>query len=218
MPAAVTVAGVGDVWPVLVAVVALGYLLGVVVALRRASAARAEAVAEVMDQLLESRREAIHHQSRAAWLGHRFDELTTEVETLRSRIEETLPGSPAARETNGAVRAVEGTAPRNGEGADPVTVDLREGSDRLGVWLRPDDLKVIDGIGPKIEVLLNRAGIHTWQQLAERSPDEVAEILVRGGPHLRMHDPSTWPEQAALLARGEWAEFVRRSSRAPTID
>lgn len=207
MTAAPTLAaGIADVWPLLVGLVALGYLLGVVSAHRRARASSATAVGEVMDQLLESRRDSIHHQSRAAWLEHRLDQALAESEEMQARWG-FGPGDSLAE-------APDRPAGSNGS----VTVDLRAGSERLGLWLRPDDLKVVDGIGPKIEVLLNEAGIRTWQELAERRPEEVAEILAAGGPRFRMHDPSTWPEQACLLARGEWAEFVRRTNRAVAGD
>lgn len=41
----------------------------------------------------------------------------------------------------------------------------------------PDDLKVIEGIGPKIEEILNREGIHTYEQLMETSLLRIASFL-----------------------------------------
>ena len=66
----------------------------------------------------------------------------------------------------------------------------------------PDDLKKIEGIGPKIEGLLQAAGIVTFAQLAEADPSRLLEILHAAG--LRVNDPSTWPEQARLAASGDW--------------
>lgn len=40
-----------------------------------------------------------------------------------------------------------------------------------------DDLKAIEGIGPKIEGLLNSAGIKTWRELADSSVEVLREIL-----------------------------------------
>jgi len=68
----------------------------------------------------------------------------------------------------------------------------------------PDDLKVVEGIGPKIEKLLNQAGILTFAQLAEASPERIKEILVAAGPRYLMHNPATWPEQSALARDGQW--------------
>jgi predicted flap endonuclease-1-like 5' DNA nuclease len=68
----------------------------------------------------------------------------------------------------------------------------------------PDDLKVVEGIGPKIEKLLNQEGILTFAQLAETSPERIKEILVAAGPRYQMHNPATWPEQSALARDGQW--------------
>lgn len=70
-----------------------------------------------------------------------------------------------------------------------------------------DDLKRIEGIGPKIEELLVNAGISTFQELAELDVDKLKEILDAAGSRYRMHDPTTWPKQAALAADGKWDEL-----------
>lgn len=68
-----------------------------------------------------------------------------------------------------------------------------------------DDLKVLEGIGPKISELLGGAGILTYRQLAETEVSRLEEILRSAG--LRLADPGTWPEQARLLADGQKKEF-----------
>ncbi len=70
-----------------------------------------------------------------------------------------------------------------------------------------DDLKKIEGIGPKIEQLLNAAGIRTWAHLASSESESIREILTAAGERYRVHDPTTWPEQAALAAVGQWQEL-----------
>ncbi len=67
----------------------------------------------------------------------------------------------------------------------------------------PDDLKLIEGIGPKISSLLNAAGIMTFAQLASTSVTDLQAILDKAG--LRLGDPATWPEQAARAAKGDLA-------------
>ena len=67
-----------------------------------------------------------------------------------------------------------------------------------------DDLKVVEGIGPKIEALLQDKGIFTWQALSDTPVERLREILHDAGSAYRIHDPSTWPEQARLAASGEW--------------
>jgi len=67
----------------------------------------------------------------------------------------------------------------------------------------PDDLKRIEGIGPKTSKVLNEAGILTFAQLAEAEVDRLVQIVQEAG--LRLVDPHTWPEQAKLAAAGDWA-------------
>ena len=69
-----------------------------------------------------------------------------------------------------------------------------------------DDLELIEGIGPKIASVLKAAGIVTFADLAAIDTSRLAEILEQE-PSLRMADPGTWPEQAALAAAGDWDAF-----------
>ncbi len=71
----------------------------------------------------------------------------------------------------------------------------------------PDDLKIVEGIGPKIEKLLNNEGILTFAQLAIASPERIKEILVAAGTRFQMHDPTTWPQQSALARDGKFDEL-----------
>jgi len=68
----------------------------------------------------------------------------------------------------------------------------------------PDDLTVVEGIGPKIQMLLNQYGIYTYNELAETEVSRLKEILQTAGPQLAMHDPGTWPSQANLAANDQW--------------
>lgn len=67
-----------------------------------------------------------------------------------------------------------------------------------------DDLKKIEGIGPKIAETLNANGIVTFADLAKADPEKIAEFIadVRGN-----HVPDTWPTQAQLAADGKWDEL-----------
>lgn len=67
-----------------------------------------------------------------------------------------------------------------------------------------DDLTVIEGIGPKIQMLLNQYDISNYKQLAETDVDRLKEILSTAGPQLAMHDPGTWPSQANLAENDQW--------------
>lgn len=67
-----------------------------------------------------------------------------------------------------------------------------------------DDLTVVEGIGPKIQMLLNQYGVRTYRQLADTPVERLREILSTAGPQLAMHDPGTWPSQANLAANDQW--------------
>ncbi len=67
-----------------------------------------------------------------------------------------------------------------------------------------DDLKIVEGIGPKIEQLLFKAGVTTYGQLAATSVQQLKDILLEAGSRYAMHDPGTWSAQALLAANGEW--------------
>lgn len=70
-----------------------------------------------------------------------------------------------------------------------------------------DDLKMIEGIGPKMEEVLNAAGIDSYATLAGKNVDELREILVAQGSRYKMFDPASWPEQATLASEGKWDEL-----------
>lgn len=69
---------------------------------------------------------------------------------------------------------------------------------------RKDDLKKLEGIGPKIEQILNAAGIQNFDQLAALTPEMIKPLLDNAGGQFKMHDPKSWPYQAELAAKGEW--------------
>jgi len=71
---------------------------------------------------------------------------------------------------------------------------------------KADDLKKIEGIGPKIATTLVEAGIATFSDLAKATPESISEIIagVRGN-----HVTDTWPAQAQLAADGKWDELQK---------
>lgn len=71
-----------------------------------------------------------------------------------------------------------------------------------------DDLKKIEGIGPKIAELFNNAGIITFADLAATSVERLNELLEEAGPRYNIHNPKTWPEQAQLANEGKWDELA----------
>lgn len=77
----------------------------------------------------------------------------------------------------------------------------------LGFSNNPEDLKIVEGIGPKIEELLKAEGINTWDDLSNTLVSRLYEILGSGGDNFRLARPFTWPRQAGLAADGRWDEL-----------
>ena len=63
-----------------------------------------------------------------------------------------------------------------------------------------DDLKRISGIGPKLEQVLNKMGICTYEQVAGLQVDEIARLDDSLGLNGRIGDDK-WLEQARMLAQ-----------------
>jgi predicted flap endonuclease-1-like 5' DNA nuclease len=70
-----------------------------------------------------------------------------------------------------------------------------------------DDLKVIEGVGPKIEELFKKEGILTWKQMSETDSVTMASILEKAGPRFKLNNPKTWAKQARLAHAGKWQEL-----------
>jgi len=110
-------------------------------------------------------------------LETKLSKLTTDLERCHSQ---KIPIAPATKETVNV-------AP------DPI--------------IKKDNLKIIEGIGPVIEELLNSEGIHTFVQLSETKSDHLIRILQNSGNKFQIHDPRTWPQQAKLAASEMWDDL-----------
>ncbi len=75
--------------------------------------------------------------------------------------------------------------------------------------VKPDDLKKIEGIGPKIAEILNSNGIKTFAELAATEAEKIREYLKEAGGRFASHNPETWPAQAKLAAEGKWEELKK---------
>jgi small subunit ribosomal protein S1 len=115
---------------------------------------------------------------------------------LKSQMAATTPEAPKAE----PVAVVVEETPK----AEPAAVVVEEVPVSKKADAKADDLKKIEGIGPKIEELLHNAGIITFADLAKAEPSAIKEILNAAGSRYQMHDPSSWPMQSEMAANGEW--------------
>ena len=72
---------------------------------------------------------------------------------------------------------------------------------------KADDLKKIEGIGPKIAEIFNNAGINTFAELASAKNDKLKEILAAAGSRYASKNPDSWSKQAKMAADGKWDEL-----------
>lgn len=89
--------------------------------------------------------------------------------------------------------------------SEKVTPDAGKGAAKKSV--KEDDLKVIEGIGPKLESILKENGITNLKTMSESDPEKIREILESAGNRFKMFNPTTWPKQALLAVEGKWDEL-----------
>ena len=93
-----------------------------------------------------------------------------------------------------------GTEEKAEEAAEESAAAVAKSPDGKG----PDDLKVVEGIGPKVEEALKAAGIAGWAELADAETDKLTEILTEADGNFAGQDPTTWPKQAKMAVDGDW--------------
>ena len=73
-----------------------------------------------------------------------------------------------------------------------------------------DDLSILDGVGPKSADALRAAGVTTFAQLSEMTPEAIEELLAKANePLIAGRNANTWPRQAKLAAAQEWSALRR---------
>ncbi|MEX0305949.1 MAG: NADH-quinone oxidoreductase subunit NuoE [Ruegeria sp.] len=82
---------------------------------------------------------------------------------------------------------------------------------------KPDDLKMLKGVGPKLEETLNELGFYHYDQIAAWTPEQVAWVDARLKFKGRI-ERDGWIEQSAKLAAGEETEFAKRAKEDGTYE
>ena len=108
-------------------------------------------------------------------------------ERMRITLEEIFAGRPAAPEPQPSPKV----------SSSPV---------------RKDNLKRLEGIGPKVQGVLNDGGIYSFAQLAAADQDTLNRLLEAAG--YQYMDPSTWPAQARFAQDRDWEGLARFNEAA----
>jgi len=117
------------------------------------------------------------------------------AKTAKAAAKPAAPEKAAPKEAETAATSETGTKPATLEGA------------RGG---KADDLKMIKGVGPKLEQLLNRLGFYHFDQIANWSGDEVAWVDENLQGFKGRVSRDNWVEQARILASGGETDFASR--------
>lgn len=80
-----------------------------------------------------------------------------------------------------------------------------------------DDLKLLKGVGPKLEQTLNELGFFHYDQIAAWGPAEIAWVDNRLKFKGRI-ERDGWVDQARQLAAGEETEFAKRAKKDKIYD
>ncbi|MFA9289982.1 MAG: 50S ribosomal protein L21 [Solirubrobacteraceae bacterium] len=75
------------------------------------------------------------------------------------------------------------------------------------VKLSSDDLKIVEGIGPKAAEALVNAGVDNFKKLSQKTADELKQIITEASSKLAILDTSTWADQAKLADEGKFDEL-----------
>ncbi|MEL6358186.1 MAG: helix-hairpin-helix domain-containing protein, partial [Bacteroidota bacterium] len=139
------------------------------------------------------------YQQMAAWTAADIEYYTQAIGYLPGRIQLD----------NWVGQATELLAVVAKESAEPL---LPEAGADGEVSIVEDDLKIVEGIGPKIEALLKEAGITSLTLLADAKVEDLRNILAAAGSRYRVHNPESWPAQALLASQGKLAELKTMQS------
>lgn len=122
----------------------------------------------------------------------------------KAATQKAAKAAPAPKPAQAPVEA-KTAAPAEPAPAKPAAEPTAEApAKKSGKTIKADDLKIVEGVGPKIEQLLKEGGITTLAIMGETDAEKIREILHAAGARYQMHDPTTWPAQAKIAASGDW--------------
>ena len=108
-----------------------------------------------------------------------------------------------------ATPAKKEVAPKAEKVAEPAVVAEEAKAPKATKTPKGDDLKLIEGIGPKAAEALVAAGIDTFAKLANTPAADVKAVLDASASKVQHLDPTTWAQQAQLAADGKMDELKK---------
>ena len=114
--------------------------------------------------------------------------------------------APVAKKATRApkVTATKTPAPKAIKQTAPKTTNAPKTAPATKATTKGDDLKVIEGVGPKLEQLLIQAGFTSYMLLAKAEVSDLQKVLDAAGSRYKMHNPTSWPLQARFARDGKF--------------
>jgi NADH-quinone oxidoreductase subunit E len=128
--------------------------------------------------------------------------------------------APAPKAKSAAKPAVDKTADaeKSGSGAQATASGKKPRTMKAPRKAGADDLKLIKGIGPKLEATVNAMGFFHFDQIAKWGQDELAWVDENLEGFKGRASRDNWVEQAGRLARGGETEFSARATKDGRYD
>ena len=122
-------------------------------------------------------------------------------------------GKSAGKASNGASRTSKKPAARPAAAA-AVSLDDKNRPPKVDKPATPDDLKLISGVGPKLEGVLNGLGIYTFEQVSKwkKAERDWVDTYLKFKGRIERDD---WVKQAKALAKGGEAEYIKVFGKKP---
>ncbi|MDJ0756084.1 MAG: helix-hairpin-helix domain-containing protein [Ardenticatenaceae bacterium] len=149
------------------------------------------------------------HAAEVAGCEEKLADAEAELASLRVELEDAVAAAQSTADKDDDTAKMPAVNP-------PFLSDAPAAADELETMTdpdppappEPDNLQKIEGIGPKIEQILNEAGITTFANLA-RTSVATLEKIVREDGGIKVAYPDTWPQQAGMAAAGNWDDLER---------
>lgn len=152
-------------------------------------------------------------------LQSKLDASFSENEKLNGKIHSLEKDLEACKKNSGKLKTeIDSLKTKNSAGntqgfaslsETPIPYDAAAALAAFGKKIKQDDLKIVEGIGPKIEELYHNEGIKTWKALSETPLKQSKAILAAAGDKYAVHNPGSWAKQALMAYEGKWAKLKK---------
>ncbi|MBD0850033.1 30S ribosomal protein S2 [Maribacter arenosus] len=138
--------------------------------------------------------------------GKKREKITQEAPKVASS---KIESAPKAKKIEEAPVVAEAPAVKDDTKPTKVAEEKKVAAEKAveSKMTKSDDFTKIEGIGPKAAEAIINAGIKSFAELSKAKADEIKEILTEASSRMAHLDPTSWPKQAKMAAKGKWDEL-----------